>query len=69
MGHRQPVRELLGGPIGGLAVERHHRRRHAGSAPQLGAPAIPDGRHLDLVRTPADGFFEAMNVHVFSCPM
>ena len=29
------------------------------------ASAIPDGRHFDLVRTPANGFFEAMNVHVF----
>ena len=47
-----------------LTVERHHGGRHAGPAVQLRPPPVADGRHLDLVVAPADGFFEAMNDHV-----
>ena len=47
-----------------LTVERHHGGRHAGPAAQLRTPPVADGRHLDLVRAPANGLFEAMNGHV-----
>src|SRR5690348_14810284 len=69
VGDLEPVREMLGSVARGLTIERHHRCRHAGSAPQLRAPAIPNRRDFNLVRTPANGFFEAMNVHVCCCPM
>jgi hypothetical protein len=65
----EPLGQMLGRIVGCLTIERHHRRRHAGSTPQLGAPTISNRRDFDLVHTPANGFFEAMNVHVFSCPM
>jgi len=62
----QPVRQLVSGSVGCLTIERHHRRWHARNATQLRAPARPDGRDIDLVRTSANGFFEAVNNHVFS---
>ena len=68
MGNLEPVREMMGRIVGCLTVEGHHRRWHTRSAPQLRAPPIPYGRDFDLVHTPANGFFEAMKVHVFSCP-
>ena len=51
-----------------LTVERHHRRGHTGPAAQLRAPPVADVRDLDLVRTPADGFFESVHGHVLCCP-
>ncbi len=68
VGDFEPVRELVRGGIGRLTIERHHCRRQARHAPQLRTPPVTHGRDFDLVRTPADGFFEAMNVHVFGCP-
>jgi len=65
MRQRQPVRELTGGLVGGLSVERHHRRRDAWNAAQLRTPAVADGRHLDVVRAPANGFLETMHGHWF----
>ena len=66
--HLEPLRQLVRGVIGCLPVEGHHGRRHAGHAPQLRAPPTAYRRHFDVVHTAANGFFEAMNVHVFSCP-
>jgi hypothetical protein len=62
---RQPRGQLAGRLFWGLAVERHHRRWYPGRAAELSSPAVADGRHLDLVRTPADGLFEMMNCHVW----
>ena len=31
---------------------------------KLGTPPVADGHHFDLVRTPADGFFEMLNGHL-----
>ncbi|HEY3057641.1 MAG TPA: hypothetical protein VGL99_01565, partial [Chloroflexota bacterium] len=64
MGQRQPAQELAGGFIRRLPVKGHHSGGHPGAAPQLRSPPVADGRHLDLVRTPANGFFEVMNDHV-----
>jgi hypothetical protein len=68
VGNLQPLRKLVSRGVGRLTVKRHHRRRQAGHAPQLRTPPISYGRDFNLVRTPANGFFEAMNVHVFGCP-
>ena len=68
MRNLEPLRQLVGGSVGCLTVERHHRRRHAKGAAQLRAPAIPNGRHFNLVQTPANRFLEAVNGHVFGCP-
>ena len=67
MGDLEPLGEMVGRVVGCLTVKGHHRRRHTGDAPQLRAPTIAYGRDFDLVHTPANGFFEAMNVHVFFC--
>ena len=63
VGECQPVGELLCSLIRGGSVERHHGGRDARRAHQLCAPAIADEHHLDEVRAPADGLFEAMNGH------
>jgi hypothetical protein len=62
----EPLRELASRFIGRPAVKRHHGCGHPRRTPELCAPPVADGRHLDLVRTPANGFFEAMNCHVVS---
>jgi hypothetical protein len=68
VGQRQPLGQLARGLVGRRAVKRHHRGRHSRAAAQLRPPPVTDGRHFDLVRTPADSFFEAMNDHVVCCP-
>ena len=59
---------LAGGDLSMLgrrfAIERHHRRWDARCASQLRTPAVTDRHDLDMVRTPADDFFETMNGHV-----
>ena len=64
----QPAEKLAGGFVWRLAVEGHHRCRHARSAAKLGAPPVADRRHLNLVRAAANDFFEVMNDHVCVCP-
>jgi len=64
MGQREPLREQLRGFVRRRAVKRHHRRGNPRRAQQLRPPSVADGHHLDQVRTPADGLFEAMNGHV-----
>lgn len=59
----EPVRQLARRFVWRLSVERHHRRRDARDAAQLGAPPVADGCYLDVVRAPADGFFETMHGH------
>jgi hypothetical protein len=61
---RQPRGQLTGRLLWRLAVEGHHGGRHASGPAELRAPAIGDRRYLDLVRTPADSFFEMMNGHL-----
>ena len=68
VGDLEPLRELLRRGVGRLTIERHHRRRQAGHTSQLRPPPIADGRDFDLVRTPANDFVEAMNVHVCGYP-
>ena len=68
MGDLEPLREQVRRVVGCLTVKRHHRGWHARSTSQLGPPAIPDGCDFDFVRAPANGFFEAMNIHVFEYP-
>ena len=63
MRQRQPRCKLLRRFLRRLPVKRHHRRRHAREATELGAPAVADGRDLNEVRTPCNDFFEMMNVH------
>jgi len=63
MGQSQPGCQLPGRFFGSRPVERHHGRRHPRQAAQLGAPAVADRRHLDLVRTACDRLFEMMNGH------
>jgi hypothetical protein len=64
MRQRQPLRQLARGLVRRSPVKRHHGGGHAGAAAQLRPPPVADGRHLDLVHAPANGFFEAMNGHV-----
>jgi hypothetical protein len=64
MSQRKPLGQLSRRFVRRLPIEGHHRRRHAGPSPQLRAPSVADGRDLDLVRTPANDFFESMNDHV-----
>jgi len=68
MRERQPRGQLAGRLLWGLAVEGHHRSRHAGLPGQLGAPAIAHRRHFDVVRTPTNGFFEMFNDHLSGGP-
>src|SRR5262245_59958182 len=63
MGQGEPVRQLTGGLVGGLPVERHHGGLNARLTLKLGTPPVADGRDLNPVRTPADRLFEAMNDH------
>ena len=68
MRKRQPGSQAAGRFLGGLAVEGHHGGRHARVSPELGTPPVADGHHLDLVRTPADSFFEMVNDHLYGGP-
>jgi hypothetical protein len=68
MRERQPRSQLVGRLLWGLAVEGHHGGLHARVPPKLGTPPVTDGHHLDLVRTPADSFFEMVNDHLFGGP-
>ena len=63
MSQGQPCGELTRGSFGRGPVERHHGRRHSWQAAQLGAPSVAHRRHLDVVRTAGDRFFEMMNGH------
>jgi hypothetical protein len=63
MGEGQPVGQLSRGFIRGLPVKGHHGGRHTWRPEELGAPPIADGRNLDQIRAPADGFFETMCDH------
>ena len=65
MGERQPGRQLLDRLLRGLAVEGHHGGLHSRLPLKLGTPPVADGHHFDLVRTPADGFFEMLNGHLY----
>jgi hypothetical protein len=58
----QPVRQQAGRFIRRAAVKRHERRRHAGSAEDVGAPAIlGDRRDLDSIGVSCDRFLKVMN--------
>ena len=60
---RQPFAQQMRRLGRRAAVERHQRGRHAGQPDDVGAPAVlRNARHLDQVRAPCDGLFEAMNV-------
>lgn len=64
MGEHEPLGQQPRRLIRRLTVKRHHGGWHAGSPSQLRPPPVADRRDLDVVRTAANGFFEAMNVHV-----
>ena len=64
MRERQPRGQLVGRLFWGLAIEGHHRRRHARLPGQLSTPTVADGRHLDVVRTPTNGFFKMFDDHL-----
>jgi hypothetical protein len=64
----QPRRQLAGRLLWSLPVEGHHRGGHAWFPRQLGAPPVADWRHVNLVRTPAYGFFEVVNDHLSGGP-
>jgi hypothetical protein len=64
MCERQPGGQLLDGLLRGLPVEGHHRGGEARRPAKLGTPPVADGHHLDLVRTPANRFFEMPYGHV-----
>ena len=64
VGQGEPLGQLACCLAGRFPVEGHHRGRDAWRATQLGAPPVADRRDLYLVRTTANGFFEAMNRHV-----
>ena len=78
MRKRQPLREKPRSFVWCRSVERHHRRWEARRAAQLRAPSVADGRHLDVVRPPANRFVEAKSLvqkrlvqkhcHVCRCP-
>ena len=61
MSKREPLGQLSGGLIRSRPVERHHGRRDAWRAQQLGAPTVADWHDLYEVGAPADSFFEAVN--------
>lgn len=63
---REPPGQALRRRIRRGPVERHERRRPAGRARDLGAPAVaPDRLHFDGVMTPVDRFVESDDVHEF----
>ena len=64
MRERQPGSQLLDRLLRGLAVEGHHGGLHSRLPLKLGTPPVADGHHFDLVRTPADSFFEMVNDHL-----
>jgi hypothetical protein len=64
MRQRKPFGQLMGGLGRARPIERHHRRWHARAPAQLGTPPVADGRDLDVVHAPANGFFKAMDGHV-----
>ena len=68
MCERQPVRQPAGRFLRRLAVEGHHRRGHPRLPVKLGPPPVTDGHHFDLVRMPADSFFEMVNDHLSGGP-
>jgi hypothetical protein len=58
----QPGAQLAGRRVRRRTIERHHGRRNARRAHDLGAPAVAgDRRHLDPINAPADGLVEALN--------
>ena len=61
---RQPLSQLAGRFLWSLSIEGHHRSGHAWLSGQLSTPPVTDGHHFDVVRTPTNGFFEKMNVHL-----
>ncbi len=61
---RQPRGQLPGRLLRSRAVEGHHGGRHAGFPCKLSTPPVADGRHLDVVRTPTNGFFEMFDDHL-----
>jgi len=64
MRQHQPLRQVPRRFVWRRSVERHHRRGKTRRATKLRAPSVADGHDLDVVRTPANGFVEAMNCHV-----
>ena len=68
MRERQPRGQLAGRFLWGLAIKRHHRGGQTRFPRQLGTPPVADGHHFDVVRTPADGFFEMVNDHLSGGP-
>src|SRR6187401_3624669 len=64
MRQHQPLREMSRRFVRRRSIERHHRRWKTRRATELRAPPVADRRDLDVVRTPANGFVEAMNCHV-----
>jgi hypothetical protein len=67
---RQPASQLPRRLVGGVAVERHQRRRHAGATHYLRAPpAGANARRFDLIRAPTDDLFRKfLDNHVFATP-
>jgi hypothetical protein len=64
MGASQPVGQLRGGLVGGLAVKGHHRGGNAGNSCDLGAPPVlGDKNRLDQIVTAGNGFFDALQNH------
>jgi hypothetical protein len=64
MRQHQPLRQVPRRFVWRRSVERHHRRWKTRRATKLRAPSVADGHDLDVVRTPANGFVEAMDCHV-----
>lgn len=68
MRQTQPLSQQPRRIVGRLAIEGHHRRRHARHAAHLGAPAISHRHHLDVVRAPGNGLVKTMHSHVSGRP-
>ena len=64
MCQRQPLGKLARRLIGRGSIKGHHCSWHARQSPELRAPTVADRRYLDVVRTAANGLFEAMNDHL-----
>ena len=61
VGANEPHRQVLGSLVWCLAVERHHRRRHAWKLQEIGSPPLGfDLCHLDEVATARDNSFKPM---------